>query len=165
MATASAAMPKAAASALSATPLLIPPPTGVACRHEQRSVPQRRRGHACHPRRDRRQDAEMGVQRRTEYPCLELASAMRDDGLEDDQQAISFDLFSSRRPLQSERMILRTRSRRFLRTSGLLGRCVFGGCLRLRLSPTCGNGFFGISRPFVRRHTFPTGFADRKSVV
>jgi hypothetical protein len=33
----------------------------------------------------------MGFQRPTEYPCLELPSAMLDDGLEEDPQAISFD--------------------------------------------------------------------------
>jgi hypothetical protein len=43
------------------------------------------------PRRDLRQDAEMGFQAPTEYPRLELASATRDDGLEDEERAISFD--------------------------------------------------------------------------
>ena len=42
------------------------------------------------PRRDLRQDAEMGFEAPTEYPRLELASGMRDDGLEHGQPAISF---------------------------------------------------------------------------
>ena len=42
------------------------------------------------PRRDLRQDAEIGFPAPTEYPRLELGSAMLDDWLEDDPQAISF---------------------------------------------------------------------------